>query len=79
MCTQHTLTNTASTIQAVQVVVIKFREHEHSASRMFVILIVLDYKMARQRKRQSVRIQSALCEVACEQNSCGLKIAIIKI
>ena len=28
---------------------------------------------------KSVRIQSALCEVACEQNSCGLKIAVVKI
>ena len=26
-----------------------------------------------------VRIQSALCEVACEQNSSGLKIAVVKI
>ena len=28
---------------------------------------------------ESVRIQSTLCEVACEQNSRGLKIAVVKI
>ena len=43
------------------------REHE-----------LFDYERARQSKRQSVgRIQSALCEVSYEQNSCGLKISIV--
>ena len=52
------------------VVAIKFswrREQKLSASRTFVRLNVLDYKRAIQSKRQSVRIHSALCEVACEQ------------
>ena len=55
------------------------RELELSASRTLVRLIVFDYKRARQCRRQSVRIQSALCEVACEENSRGLKIAVGKI
>ena len=45
------------------------REHEHGCA----------YKNARQSRQQSVRIQSALCEVACEENSRGLKIAVAKI
>ena len=55
------------------------REHELSVLRTFVKLIMFDYKRARQSRRQSVRIQSALCEVACEKNSCGLKILAIHI
>ena len=37
------------------------------------------YKKARQSRQQLVRIQTSLCEVACEQNSCSLKISIVKI
>ena len=55
------------------------REHERFTSRTFVTLFVLDYKRARQSRRRVVRIQSVLCEVACEVNSRGLKIAIMKI
>ena len=55
------------------------RKHESSASGTFVRLIVLNYKSVRQIRRQSVRIQSALCEVACEENSRGSKIAVVKI
>ena len=40
---------------------------------------MLYYKRARQSRQRVVRIQSALCNVACEQNDCGLKIAIVKI
>ena len=57
----------------------KSRELEHFTSTTFVILIVLEYKRARQSRLQSVRVQSALCEVACEQNSRVLKIAVVKI
>ena len=49
------------------------REHERSTSRTFVRLIVLDYKSARQSRQRVVRILSALCEVACDENSRGLK------
>ena len=55
------------------------REHEPFALRTFVRLIVLDYTRARQSRRQPVRIQSTLCEVACKENSHGLKIAVVKI
>ena len=73
MCTQYTNNN---------VVLLEFsrkREHKPSPSIMFVRLFVLAYKRARESKRQSVRNQSALCEVAYEDNSQGLKIAVIKI
>ena len=53
------------------------REHEPLTSRRFVILIGL--KMARQSRRQLVKIQSTLCEVACKPNSRGFKIAVVKI
>ena len=43
-------------------------ENERSTSRTCVIPIVLDYKRARQSRRQVV-IQSALCEVACHISS----------
>ena len=43
--------------------VLETQKPEPSASRMFVKLIVLVYKRARQSGRQSVRIQSTLCEV----------------
>ena len=42
------------------------RESELSTSRTFVWLITLDYKRARQSRQESVRFQSALCEVASE-------------
>ena len=42
-------------------------EHENSALRTFVRLIVLDYKRTRESRWQSVRIHSALGEVAHEQ------------
>ena len=57
--------------------VLEKRKHELSTSRTLLRLFVLDYKKARQRRRV-VRIQSALCEVECEQNSRGLKIAVVK-
>ena len=41
------------------------REYKRSTSRMFVILIVLNYKKARQGRQRGVVIQSALGEVAC--------------
>ena len=53
-------------------------EHERSTLRMFIRLIGLDYKRARQSRQRVVAIQSTLCEVACEQNSHGLKIADVK-
>ena len=55
------------------------REHEPSTARTFVRLIMSDYKRIRQSRRQVVRIQSNLCEVACEEKSHGLKIAVVKI
>ena len=54
------------------------RVHVRSTSRMTVIRIVLDYKRATQNRRESVvRIQLALCEVASELNSRGLKSRIL--
>ena len=51
---------------------------ERSTSRTFIRLKTCAYKKARQNKLQSVvRILSALCEDACEQNSRGLKIVKI--
>ena len=35
--------------------------------------------MVKQSRRQALRIQSAVCEVVCEQNSCGLKNTVVKI
>ena len=63
---------------AVAVEFSRKREHQYFISRTFVRLIVLNYKRARQDRRQSVRMQSTLCEVACEENSCGLKIFFVK-
>ena len=40
---------------------------------------MLNYKRPRQSRQRVVRIQSALSEVACEQNISGLKIAIVKV
>ena len=37
------------------------------------------YKRATHSRQRVIRIQSALCKVACEQNSHGLKIAVVKI
>ena len=42
----------------------RMREQETSTSRIFVRLNVVDYKRARQSRRQLVVIQLALCEVA---------------
>ena len=53
------------------VVAIEFtrrREHEPSISTTFVKLFVLHYKRARQSRQQSVKTQTALCEVACKEN-----------
>ena len=54
-------------------VVIEFskkREHGYFTLRMFVRLKLCVYKKARQNRQESVvRIQSAFCEVASEQNS----------
>ena len=64
-------------------VVIEFtnkRVHECSTSRTLDRLFVLVYKMATSsRRRVVVRIQSALCEVACEENTRALKITVVKI
>ena len=49
------------------------RDHPPYASKTFVRMNVLDFKKARQSRQQSVRIQSVLCEVAYEHNSCGMK------
>ena len=54
-------------IQAVAIEFSRRREREHSTSRTFVRLKVLDYKRARQGRRQSVRFQSDLCEVPREE------------
>ena len=45
------------------------REHEPSTLRTFVRLFLLDYKRAKQSRQPAVRLQSVLCEVACEENS----------
>ena len=55
------------------------REHKPSTIRTSVRAIVSHYKRVGQSRRQVVKIQSALCEVACEQNSHGLKIAVLKL
>ena len=66
--------------QVVAIVFSRRRERECSASRTFVRLIVLNYKRARQsRLKTVVRIQSALCEVACKENSNSLKVVVVKI
>ena len=39
---------------------------------------MLDCKRARQSRQRVVRIQSALCEVACELNRRGLKMTVVK-
>ena len=46
------------------------RDYKRSTSKMFVILIVLG-KI--KQTKSIVRIQSALCEDVCKQNSRGLK------
>ena len=76
MCTENTNKN------RVTIAFSKIRKHERSTSKTFVIRILLDYKnfkRARQSRRRVVRIQSALREVACAQNSRGLKITVVKI
>ena len=67
MCTQYTNKN------EVAIDFSRRREHERSTSRRFVRLIVLGYKRARQSRQLVVRIQLALCEVACKENNRGLK------
>ena len=57
----------------------KKRKHEPSTSRTCIRLFVLDYKRVRQRRRRVVGIQSALCEVACEETNRGLDITIVKV
>ena len=74
MCTLHSM-------QINNVVMMAFSvrlEHSRSTLRTFVRLFVLNNKRARQSRRQIVRIQSNLCEVWCEENSRGLKIAVVK-
>ena len=46
---------------------------------MFARLFVLDVKKARQSRQRVVRILSALCEVACEENCHGSETDIVKI
>ena len=87
MCTQymeHEPTTTSMREKGLhkqQMVAIEFsrrREYEPFASRMFVRLIVFEYKRARQSRR-AVVIQSALCEVVCKENSRGLKVYVVSI
>ena len=59
--------------QAVVIEFWKSREREPSASRTFARLNVLDYKSARQSRRESVRFQSVFCKVA--SNKSCLKIS----
>ena len=54
-------------------------KREPSALRTLVIVFVLDYKGQDKADNESVRIQSALREIACEHNSRGLKVAMVKI
>ena len=71
MCTQYKNKN------KVAIEFSRKQELEHSFSRTFVRLFVQNYKwIRRSRRRGAVRIQSALCEVACKENSCGLKISV---
>ena len=73
LCTQNTNNN---------VVAIEFsrrRKPESSTSKTFIRLITCAYKRTRQSRQLVVRIQSALCEVAYEQNNHGLNIAVVKI
>ena len=73
MCTQYTNKN------EVAIELSRKREHERYTSKTFVRLFVFDYKRAKQSRRLVVKVQSALCKVACEQKSHGLKIAVIRI
>ena len=58
---------------------LKMRNTERSTPRSFIGLKkTCVYKRARQSEQKSVIIQSVLCEVACEQISCGLKFAIVR-
>ena len=52
--------------QAVAIEFSRRLEHELSILRTFCKLKTCVYKRARQSGQESVRIQSALCEVACE-------------
>ena len=65
-------------IKAVAIEFWRRQERGPTASRTFVRLFVLDYKTERQSRRQSVRIQSALCEVTYDCG-CGFKIDVVKI
>ena len=71
LCTQYTNNN------VVAIEFSKNRNPERSTSRILFRLITCAYIKAREsRQRAVVRIQSALCEVACEEYSRGLKIAV---
>ena len=59
--------------QAVAIEFSRSLEHELSILRTFCKLKMCVYKRARQSGQESVRIQSALCKVACDQNGCGCK------
>ena len=63
--------------QAVVIKISRRQECEPSTLRTFGRLKVCAYKKPRQSGQQSVRIQSALCEVAFEENSCGLKVSAV--
>ena len=63
-----------SHIQTVSTDLSRRREQKPSTSRTFVRLNVLDYKRARQSRRESVLIQSALWQAAVAY----LKIAVVK-
>ena len=56
--------------QAIAIEFSRRREYEPSTLRMFCRLKACVHKNARQSGQRSVRIQSALCEVAFELNSC---------
>ena len=70
MCTQYT-NKYEVTMDLIKKAKKKF------TSITFVRLFAMRYKRARQYRRRVVKIQSTLCEVACEQNSCGFKISVV--
>ena len=82
MCIQYT-SNTVHTQQCVHNIHTNLKsqgtsgEGENANVLLQEWLIAFDYK--RQNRRRVVKIQSALCEVACAQNSRCLKIAVVKI
>ena len=66
-------------IQTVAIELSRRREREPSDSRTLVKLLVLGYKWVRQSRQRVSKISTAMCENAGKQNSCGLKIAFVKI